>query len=208
MIGAKFRHVALCVTGAVVMPLAVAASGWACASVTSLDFTPAVAAPGQEVTVLVTFVSKDKPVELRWDALNGPVLATIDHTSPAFTEGLHGNWRFATAKITIPANATPGDHIVIATQEYVRGTATWGMPARGLIQVSAAGSPVVGAPPGPPAEVRPVELVADDGVGAGTVLVAALGAAGVTMLVGGIMFLFLSIRRNRATAAAVAGADR
>ncbi|MGH9226723.1 MAG: hypothetical protein ACRD2W_23700 [Acidimicrobiales bacterium] len=191
---------ALCATGAVALAMAAAANGWACASVAALDFSPAVAAQSQEVAVKITFVNKDRPVELRWDALNGPLLATIDPAT--FTEGLHGNWRFADTKITIPANATAGNHLVIATQEAVRGTATWGMPARGLIQVSGAGTPAVGQPVGPAPVVRPGDLVAEEGLATSSLLIAALGAAGLTMLVGGVGILLVSIRRGRAGVAA------
>lgn len=198
---------ALCATGAAAVMLATAAGGWACASVAALDFDQNVVKPGQQVVAKVTFVSKDKPVVLRWDALDGPILGTIEMAT--FTEGLHGNWRFATGTIMIPANATAGNHLVIATQEYVRGTATWGMPARGLIQVSGAGTPLVGQPVGPPPAVRPDSLVTEESVSGSAILVAALGAAGFTMLIGGIGILLAAGRRSRPVPARVStGADR
>lgn len=184
--------------------VAVAASAWGCASVTSLDFTPAVAAPGDQVEVLVTFTNKDKPVEIRWDSVNGPLLTTIEPS--AFTEGLHGNWRFARGTFTVPANTSAGSHIVVASQEAAAGTATWGMPARGLLHVSAAGTPVVGAQPGARATDRPVTLVSEDSVGAGELVLVGMGAAGITLLLGGVgLVLFTaSARRDRRTAAVVA----
>lgn len=207
MLLGSIRRVVLCVTAIAGVMVATAAGSWACASVAALDFDQSVVKPGQQVVARVTFVSKDKPVELRWDALNGPVLATIETTT--FTEGLHGNWRYATGTITIPTNATAGNHLVIATQEFVRGTATWGMPARGLIQVSGAGTPLVGQQVGPPPAVRPDSLIAEKSVAGSAIVVAALGAAGFTMLIGGVGILLAAGRRKAPVPARVStGTDR
>lgn len=201
MLRGSIRRWALVVGALAAGSMAVAASAWGCASVTSLDFTPAVARPGDQVEVLVTFTNKDKPVEIRWASVNGPLLATIEPT--AFTEGLHGNWRFAKGTFTVPADAPAGSHIVVASQEAVAGTATWGMPARGLLHVSAAGTPVVGAQPGARATDRPLELVSEDSVGTGELVLVGMGAAGVTLLLGGagLVLVTASARRDRRTAA-------
>ena len=205
MLRGSIRRWALAVGGIAAAGLAAASSAWGCASVTSLDFTPSVAEPGASVEVLVTFTNKDKPVELRWGTVDGPLLTTIE--PPAFTEGLHGNWRFARGTITVPPNASAGSHIVVASQEAVAGTATWGMPARGLLHVSAAGTPVVGAEPGARAADRPVELVSEDSVGTGELLLVGLGAAGLTLLVGGagLVLVTASTRRDRRAAAVSTG---
>ncbi|HVM03045.1 MAG TPA: hypothetical protein VM263_10285 [Acidimicrobiales bacterium] len=180
------------------MVLGAAAQAWGCASLALVEIDPKVVQPGQEVAVKVTFVNKDKPVELRWNALNGPLLATIEPGT--FTEGLHGNWRFASGAITIPANATSGNYLLIANQEAVQGTNTWGIPARTLVQVSSAGSPVVGQPVGPAPEVRPESLVAEQSVGGGEPLLVGLGAAGISMLLAGLGIVVLASRRDRAEA--------
>lgn len=207
MLRGSVRRSALCVGGAALVMLASAAGGWACASVGAVDIDPGVVQPGQQAVVKVTFVSKDKPVELRWDALNGPVLATIEPAT--FTEGLHGNWRFANGTITIPADAKSGSHIVVASQEFVRGTATWGMPARGLVQVGGPSAPVLGQQVGPAPAVRPATLVSEDSVSTGSLLLVGLGAAGLTMLIGGFAVILASARRSDPTAAPVStGAKR
>ena len=200
MLRGSIRRWTLAVGGAALASLAAAASAWGCASVASLDFNPGVAPPGSQVEVLVTFTNKDKPVELRWDSVNGPLLATIEPAT--FSEGLHGNWRFAKGTITVPDNAPSGPHIVVAGQEAVAGTATWGMPARGLLQVSGAGSPVVGQPTGSTATGRPMELVSEDSVGAGELALVGLGAAGITLFVGGVGLVVVTARRDRKAAAA------
>lgn len=182
--------------------LSTASQAWSCASLAAIEVTPDVVRPGQEAAVKVTFVNKDKPVELRWNALDGPVLATIAPNT--FTEGLHGNWRFANATITIPADAKPGSFLLIAHQEAVKGTNTWGLPARTLVQVSD-GRPVLGQTPGPPEVDRPDSLVIEETVTAGDLAVVGLGAAGVTMLVAGLGIILAAGRRTRRTAATVPG---
>jgi hypothetical protein len=198
MLRRSSRRWALCAASTATVALAVlatAAQSWACASLMAIDLTPAgPVAPGQEVQVRVTFVHKDKPVELRWDALDGPILAVIDPAT--FAEGLHGNWRFASTTITIPQNAQAGSHLLIANQEASRITALWGAPARGLVQVSSAGQPLVGQDPGPARVVRPADLVTEDSVSAGDMVVVGLGAAGATMLLAGIGVVVLASRRK------------
>lgn len=208
MLGKGARRWLLAVGATAMAGLAGVSAAWGCASVAALDFTPAVAQPGQQVEVLVTFTHKDRPVELRWGSLDGPLLTTIDPST--FTEGLHGNWRFSKGTITVPADARPGNHIVIATQEFVRATALWGMPARGLLQVSAAGTPALGPQPGPAPVERPAVLVTEESVSASAMLVMGLAAAGVTMLIAGIGVIILSARRGRpmGTPAPVAGSER
>jgi hypothetical protein len=180
--------------------LALASQAWSCASLAAVELTPSVVRPGQEVAVKVTFVNKDKPVELRWNGLNGPLLATIEPAT--FTEGLHGNWRFANGKITVPADAKAGNHLLVASQEAVKGTNTWGMPARALVQVSD-GSPILGQTLGPPPVARPGNLVTEKSLSAGHLLIVGLGAAGVTMLVAGIGIVLAAGRQSRSEAATV-----
>ena len=92
----------LCVAGAVVLH---AASGWACASLASVDVTPNVVRPGQEVAWRGTFFIRDEPVRLHWNTLDGPLLSTA--TPPGPDNGLHGNWRFVDGTFTVPADARP-----------------------------------------------------------------------------------------------------
>lgn len=160
-----------------------AAGAWGCASLASVDVTPGVVRPGQEVAWKGTFFIKDEPVRLLWNALDGPLLSTA--TPPSADNGLHGNWRFVEGTFTVPADAKPGSYVVIATQNAVKGSATWGVPARGLVQVSD-GSPVLGQAVGNPAPPRPNDLVRGESLKTSTFLLAAAGAAGVALLLAGI----------------------
>ena len=169
-----------------------AGGGWACASLAKVDVTPGVVRPGQEVAWRGTFFIKDEPVRLLWNALDGPVLSTA--TPPSADNGLHGNWRFVEGTFTVPADAKAGAYLVIATQNAVKGSATWGVPARGLIEVSE-GSPVLGRAVGSPTPPRPVDLVTSDSLSRGDFLLAAVGAGGVALLLAGVGIVFAAGRR-------------
>jgi hypothetical protein len=202
MVSVGHRRLIVGVAGVVAAVLAMSAQAWSCASLAAVELNPSVVKPGQQVDVKVTFVNKDKPVELRWNALNGPLLATIEPAT--FTEGLHGNWRFANGTITIPEDAKAGNYLRIANQEAVKGTNTWGVPARALVQVSD-GRPVLGQNLGPPPVERPTTLVSEESLSAGDLLIAGLGAAGLTMLVAGVGIVLAAGRRGRAAPARVPG---
>ena len=173
-----------------------AATSWGCASLAAVDVTPQVVRPGQEVAWKGNFFVKDEPVQLLWNALDGPVLSTA--TPPSADNGLHGNWRFVDGTFTVPADARPGSYVVIATQKAVKGSATWGVPARGVLHVSD-GSPVLGRAPGNPAPPRPTDLVTGDSLDTGAFVLAAAGAAGVALLLAGIAVLVLASRAKDAT---------
>lgn len=205
MVVFRHRRLVFVFAGIAAAVLATASQAWPCASLAAVEITPGVVRPGQEADVKVTFVNKDKPVELRWNALNGPVLATIEPST--FSEGLHGNWRFANGKITIPGDARPGNYVLIANQEAVKGTNTWGIPARGLVQVSD-GTPVLGQALGPPPAVRSDNLVSEKGVTAGDLLLVGLGAAGITMLVAGFGIVLAAGRRTRPAVATAPVTER
>ena len=172
-----------------------AAGGWACASLAAVDVTPNVVRPGQEVAWRGTFFIQNEPVTLRWNTLDGPILSV--ETPPGPDNGLHGPWRFVDGTFTVPADAKAGTYIVIATQKEVKGSATWGVPARGLIQVSD-GSPVLGQPAEPPRPPRPAELVTSESLRAGDFLLAAVGAGGVALLLAGLGVVLAASRRSEA----------
>ncbi len=168
-----------------------AAGGWACASLASVDVTPGVVRPGQEVAWKGTFFIKDEPVVLRWNALDGPVLSTA--TPPSADNGLHGNWRFVEGTFTVPADAKPGSYLVIASQNAVKGSQTWGVPARGLVQVSD-GSPVLGQTPGAAVQQRPADLLTSESLSGREFLIAAMGAGGLALLLAGVALVLNAAR--------------
>ncbi|MDQ4069614.1 MAG: hypothetical protein M3203_09140 [Actinomycetota bacterium] len=200
----RTRRAILGAAGGFAALIMAASSSFACASLALIEVNPSVVRPGQEVSWKGTFFAKDEPVQIRWNALDGPVLAT--GVPPSADNGLHGNWRFVEGTMTIPDNLQPGTYLVVATQNPVRGTNTWGIPARTVVHVSD-GSPVLGASPDRAVPARPDAFVEEESVSAGTILMVGLGAAGIAMFVVGIALAFAA-RRPAPEPAAVAGPDR
>ncbi len=123
-----------------------------------------------------------------------PRRAAADQVSPdTFTQGLHGNWRFANGSFTVPTDARPGNHLVIANQEAAENTNTWGIPARALLQVGE-GTPLAGESFAPARPERPDALLTEDSTNVGSLLVVGIGAAGLAMFLSGVAMLFASRR--------------
>jgi len=198
------RKAILCLTGGIAALIVAASASFACASLALIEVTPSVVRPGQEVNWKGTFFIKDEPVAIRWNALDGPVLAT--GVPPSADNGLHGNWRFVEGTLTIPADVKAGSYMVVATQNPVKGTNTWGIPARTVVQVSD-GTPVLGQAVGQSNIIRPDTLLSEESISGGTIAVVALGAAGIAMFMVGIGLAFAA-RRPVSRPAPVAGADR
>lgn len=195
--------------GGVAALLLVASGAWGCASIASLEFASPRAQAGQEVAFKVVFVHKDKPVTVHWGALDGPVVATV--TPDKFTEGLHGNWRFAPGTLTVPAGTRAGTHVLVANQEAQRDTALWGMPARGALEVVGDTGAVPASLP-PIVAARPTSLVTADGSPAlGRLALVGLGAGGVAMFLAGLTIAAGGRRAARPepeAASASSGGDR
>lgn len=98
--------------------------------VARVEVEPGTASPGDDVSVFgPDGYGPDSVVELRWDDPDGEVLATVQPD-----EGFYAP--FGPATVTIPEDATSGQHLIVATQDldegerYIRG-----LPAYGQIQV-------------------------------------------------------------------------
>jgi hypothetical protein len=147
------------------------------------------AKPGQEVTINGTNFSKPDPVQVRWNALDGPILAT-------FAPPQSGN---VTGTITVPADAKAGNYVLILSQTSADGKLSQ-QPIRALLTVTPDGgaNPVVGGAVARPDTGRATGLVTDDNSISGTTLaLIGLGVAGVGMFVAGMAALFAG-RRGRA----------
>lgn len=120
------------------------------------------------------------PVQLRWNALNGPVLAQV---APEATGMI------PPTQLTVPANAEAGFHTIVATQG--QGTAN---AVRFPFQVTAS----KGAFAPPPQVLLPggSAAPAPSNVGVGMIaLLASLGLAGLLLLGAGTASLLRSYRR-------------
>lgn len=164
---------------------ALAATASACVPVATLSLSPASARPGEEVAVTGKFYNAKNPVVLRFNSLDGPVLATLQASQDRVIEG----------RVTIPADAKPGNYTVIATQDADPTRTTWGIPSRALVTVvGEGGAPVVAPPVQPVAAGRPAGLARVDTATAGELALVGLGVAGVAMFLAGVAAFFAARR--------------
>jgi hypothetical protein len=187
----KWATGGLSAVGAVVVA---AATAWACVSGPAVSLSTVNAKPGQEIGITATGFSASRgDVSIRMDALDGPVL----HTFALPSSGP------ATTTFTVPANASPGNHVLILTQHSEDGKLSQ-MPVRALLTVTPEGgaTPVLGAPISPVVEERATGLIeSDDSISAGSLALIALGVAGLGMFMAGMAALFAG-RRGAAPQAA------
>jgi hypothetical protein len=173
------------------------AAAWACIAGPTLIVNPTQAKPGQEVALSGFSYNGELPIVVRFNALDGPVLGTF---KPA--EGRFGDNEALVGKVTIPADAKPGNYVLVATQSGADGSLAQ-VPVRALVTVtSVGGAPVLGAPLAQPEVGRPVgPALTKSSVGTGALVLVGLGAAGVAMLVAGLAALFSGRGRDLPEAA-------
>ena len=175
--------------GAAGAVLLAAATAWACVSGPAVNLSTVNAKPGQDVQLTGTAFTRPDPVTVRWNALDGPVLATL----PAPNNGNIGG------AFTVPADAKPGNYVLIVTQTSADGRLTQA-PVRALLTVTPANgaNPVLGGPV-TPQDDRQVGLVkSDDSISGASLLLIGLGVAGVGMFVAGMAALIAGRRAGRA----------
>ena len=163
------------------------ASAWACVSGPSVTFNTATIKPGDTVTANMRDFRKADPVQVRWNDLSAPALASFEH---------NGSGAPFSGTFTVPAEAKPGNYVVIFSQSAPDGKVSQA-PVRALLTVAGAGgaNPVVGAPISPVEAARPAGLLTEDtSVSAGTLALVALGVGGVGMFLAGMAALFAGRR--------------
>jgi len=119
----------LLIFGALV-PLAAAATAWACGVLATVKLDASVARPGQTLNVSGVNYSTGNvtPVQLRWNSRTGPVLKEV---APA------PNGTISTT-IQVP-NSDPGWYIVAGTQQRLSdGAPVAGTPGRATLRVQGA----------------------------------------------------------------------
>ena len=129
-------------------------------------------APGGQVSAYIHEISgsSNPPVTFHWDAVDGPVLATVQPSDD--TPGVK-------ATLTVPQSATPGAHLIIATEPAVPAAAkgenpTWGMPVRAAVFVTGgSGSAPVASTVAPGV----AGLGSDSGVSVGVLMLIAAATA-------------------------------
>ncbi len=191
------RRWGLAGAGATAAGLCMAAAAWACVSGPVMNLSTINAKAGQEVGVTGTGFQAANQATVRWNALDGPVLATV----PAPITG--GNLE---AKFTVPEGTKAGSYVVIVTQSRSDGTLSLS-PVRASMTVTgeAGTNPVVGASAGTADTSTRADGLArsEESIGTGTLALVALGVGGVGMFLAGMAALFAG-RRSSAPEAAKA----
>jgi Ca2+-binding RTX toxin-like protein len=123
---------------AVAVALVGAALAWACVPQGSVSLNPTSGAAGTSVTAAVSGFPPGSEVVLRWDRLNGQTLGG-------------GNGPGFTTTVSIPSDAAPGNHIIVAAtnDEHAEHSAT---AAAFTIPGAQTGTPPSQNPPGAPAD--------------------------------------------------------
>ncbi len=174
-----------------------AAAAWACVSGPVVNLSTINAKAGQEVGVTGTGFQAANRAEVRFNALDGPVLATVD---APITGGL------LDTKFTVPEGTKPGNYVIMVTQTNAAGQLSLS-PVRAVLSVTgeAGTQPVVGAAAASTDTAARATSLArtDDSISMGTLALVALGVGGVGMFLAGMAALFAG-RRGSAPEAAKA----
>jgi hypothetical protein len=183
----RFGIIGAAAVGVAVVALASAA--FACTNLAALNLSSSAGPAGTQVTVTGSAfarVPKNTPVELHWNGVNGPLLATI---TPDAAGAINPT------NITIPADAKPGFYAIVATQtEVATGLAPWGIPARAGFTVQGPGAAPAQTPA--PASVG----TSESGVSGGFIALSViLGVGGLALFAFGAV-TFVNTYRRRAPA--------
>ena len=165
-----------------------AATAWACVSGPVVNLSTGSAKAGQEVGVTGTAFQAANQVQIRWNAIDGPVLTTVPAPIPG---------GILDAKFTVPEGTRPGSYVVILNQTKADGSLSLS-PVRAVLSVTgdAGAAPVLGAPVAS-ADTSPrtnALIRSDDSISTGTLALVALGVGGVGMFLAGMAALFAGRR--------------
>lgn len=175
------------------------AVAWACVAGPSAFTSTVNVKAGEQVGIQGVDFSDEGPVLVRFDALDGPVLADLG--IPSEDRGL------VAGDVTIPAGTAPGDYVLVMTQAGPDGEPIQ-TPVRALVSVvgDTGAAPVVGAELGGADQARAAGLATEDNsISTVSLVLMAVGVAGVGMLLAGTA-AFLASRRSDSREAAKAEA--
>lgn len=169
-----------------------AAAAFACVSGPVVNLSTINAKVGQEVGITGTGFQAGNSAVVRFNALDGPVLTTVN--APIAAGGTNGA---LDAKFTVPDGTKPGSYVIIVTQQNAAGQLT-NAPVRAVFNVIGDGgaNPVVGAAPASADNTLRANGLArtDNSVSGGTLALVALGVGGVGMFLAGMAALFAGRR--------------
>ena len=193
----QVRRWAIAGVGSAAAGMLMAAAAWACVSGPVVSLSTINAKAGQEIGVTGTGFRANDQLLVRFNALDGPVLATV---GPPVTGGT------LDTKVTIPAGTKPGSYVLVITQQNAAGQMSLA-PVRAALSVvgDAGANPVLGAQGSAVDNTqRAVGLAkSDQTVSGGTLALVALGVGGIGMFLAGMAALFAGRRSSAAEAARV-----
>lgn len=169
--------------------LLAAATAWACVSGPAVLLSANSAKAGEALQVKATNLIKPEPVVVRFNALDGPVLADLGVPKSGAVDG----------SVTVPAGTAPGNYVLVFTQTKPDNSLTQ-VPTRALVTVTGetGAQPVLGASAGAATDRRIDSLAtANRAVSTGTLVLVGLGVAGVALFLAGVAAL-LTGRRGAA----------
>jgi hypothetical protein len=181
----------LLVAGAAAASLVVGAAAFACTNLATLNLSSTAGKAGDTVTVTGSSFAVGRgdsptlPVQLRWNGVDGMVLAET-------TPDRAGN---ISATFTVPEGA-PGYYVLVATQRDARGVDTYGTPARASYQILGPNGQSVVAPP---AAATAAAVPGEPGSTGIIALTVGLGALGLALFAAGFIAF---VRQTRAATAA------
>ena len=130
---ARMRARIVVVVPAVLLVLLGVSAPLRASTLATLELSSERGMPGQELTFRGWYYNDTHPVRVRWNTVDGPVLATV---TPDTFAPIHNHFRSIAGTLRIPPDAQPGPHLVVATQDFAPpGKITWGVPVRTRIQV-------------------------------------------------------------------------
>lgn len=191
------RRFAGATTMAVMAVMLTTAVAWACVAGPSVFTSTVNIKAGEQLGVQGVDFSEEAPVLVRFDALDGPVLADLG--LPEENRGM------VSGNVTIPADTEPGDYVLVFTQYGDDGDPIQ-TPVRALVSVvgEAGAAPVVGPELGVADSTRVAELATEDSsISTSTLVLMAIGVAAVGMLMAGTAAFFASRRESGREAATV-----
>jgi hypothetical protein len=191
------RRWALASVGSAAAGVVMAAAAFACVSGPVVNLSTINAKAGQEVGITGTGFQATNAAQIRWNALDGPVLTTVP--APIANGNLD-------AKFTVPEGTKAGSYVLIVTQTKADGSLSLS-PIRAVMNVTgdAGTNPVLGATGASTDQTVRADSLArsDDSISTGTLALVALGVGGVGMFLAGMAALFAG-RKSTAPEAAKA----
>jgi len=182
--------------GSAAVVVLAAASSWACVSGPVVNLSTVQAKPGDVVTITGTGFRQPDLVQVRWNALDGPVLAELAKPDN----------QTISVPFTVPPGTPPGNYVVIVTQSRDGNVSL--SPIRAVLSVvgPTGQAPVLGAALTSDSADRAPGLVrSDDSISTGTLALVSLGVAGLGMFAAGVAALAASRRGGPGATPAVAG---